>query len=152
MFGNSALNKMIRDGTISKCERIIVEWGHAVSVCVLGDPAYSFLPFLMNKFLKGEKNSSERSSSAGMVIDCAFGRLKVRFGCLRKEIDINSKELPAIIHSCFTLDNFCEIRQETVNQDDVLIAPNYDVEFKPEVNNNETGDKRIRNIFVKYFE
>ena len=87
-----------------------------------------------------------------MVIDCTFGRLKVRFDCLRREIDINSKELPAIIHSCFTLDNFCEIRQETVNQDDMLVAPNCDVEFQPEINNNKAGGERIRNIFVKYFE
>ena len=102
---------MTRDGTISKCERIIVEGEHAVSVCVLGNPAFPLLPFLMKEFSKGGKNSGERSSSARMVIECVFGQLKVRVGCLRREIDINSKELPAIIHSCFTLDNFCEIRQ-----------------------------------------
>ena len=45
-----------------------------------------------------------------------------------------------------------------VNQNDVLVARNYDVEFQPEtdtgyeINNNEAGGKRIRNIFVKYFE
>ena len=87
-----------------------------------------------------------------MVIDCTFGRLKVRFDCLRREIDINSKEIPAISYSCFTLDNFCEIRQETVDLDDVLVAPDYDVEFQPEINNNEAGGIKIRNIFVKYFE
>ena len=93
-----------------------------------------------------------------MVIECAFGRLKARFDCLKREMDINLKELPAVIHSCFILHNFCEIRQEAVNQNDVLVARNYDVEFQPEtdtgykINNNEAGGKRIRNIFVKYFE
>ena len=85
-------------------------------------------------------------------------RLKARFGCLRREMDINLKELPAVIHSCFILHNVCEIRQEAVNQNDVLVAGNCDVEFQAkidtgyEINNNEAGGKRIRNIFVKYLE
>ena len=44
-------------------------------------------------------------------------------------MDINLQELPAIIHSCFIRHNFCEIRQKAVNQNDVLVARNYDVEF-----------------------
>ena len=73
-------------------------------------------------------------------------------------MDINLKELLAVIHSCFILHNFCEIRQEAVNQNDVLVAWNYDVGFQPEtdtwyeINNSEAGGKRIRNIFVKYSE
>ena len=77
MFGNSALNGMFRDGTIPKCERIIVEGEPAIPVCILGDPAYPLLPFLMKEFSKGGKNSSERFfgqrlSSARMVIECAL--------------------------------------------------------------------------------
>ena len=93
-----------------------------------------------------------------MVIECTFGRLKARFGCLRREMDINLKDFPAVIHSCFILQNFCEIRQEAINQNDALVARNNDVEFQPktdtgcEINNNKVGGKRIRNIFVKYFE
>ena len=85
-----------------------------------------------------------------MVIECAFGRLKACFGCLRKEMEINLKELPAVIHSCFILHNFCEIRQEAVNQNDVLVARNYDVEFQLEtdtgyeINNNEAGGKNLK--------
>ena len=84
MFGNSALNGMFRDGTIPKCERIIVEGEPAVPVCILGDPAYLLLPFLMKEFSKEGKNSSElffgkRFSSARVVIEYAFGRLKAWF-------------------------------------------------------------------------
>ena len=73
-------------------------------------------------------------------------------------MDINLKKIPVVIHSCFILHNFCEIRQEAVNQNDVLVARNYDVEFQHEtdtgyeINNNEAGGKRIRNIFVKCSE
>ena len=83
----------------------------------------------MKKFSKGEKNSSkssfaQRLCSARVVIKGIFGRLKVRFGCLRREMDINLKELHVVIHSCFILHNFCEIRQEAVNQNNVLVARN----------------------------
>ena len=117
----------------------------------------------MKEFSKGGKNPrerffSKRLSSARMVIECEFGRLKARFGCLRREMDINLKGLPAVVHLCFILRNFYEIRQEVVNQNDVLVARNYDVEFQSEtdtgyeIHNNEAGGKRIRNIFVKYSE
>ena len=73
-------------------------------------------------------------------------------------MDTNLKELPVVIHSCFILLNFCEIRQEAVNQNDVLVARNYDVEFQPErdiwyeINNNKARGKRSRNIFAKCSE
>ena len=85
-----------------------------------------------------------------MVIERAFGRLKARFSCLRRKMEINLKELPAVIHSCFVLHNFCEIRQEAVNQNDLLVARNYDVEFQREtdtgyeINNNEAGGKNFK--------
>ena len=154
---------MFRNGTIPKCKRIIVEGEPAVLVCILRDIVYPLLPILMKEFSKGGKNSSERFfgqhlPSARMVIKCVFGRLKAWFGCIRREMDINLKELPAVIHLCFVLHNFCEIRQKAVNENNVPVVWNYDVEFHPEtgkgyeINNNETGGKRIRNIFVKYFE
>ena len=55
---NSALNGMFRDGTIPKCERIIVEGEPAVPVCILGDPAYPLLPRLIKEFSKQGKNSN----------------------------------------------------------------------------------------------
>ena len=54
-------------------------------------------------------------------------------------MDINLKDLPAVIHSCFILPNFCEIRQEAVNQNDVLFQPETDTGCK--ISNNEAGGK-----------
>ena len=55
-------------------------------ICLLGEPAYPLLPFLMKGFAGSGRCENEhffgyRLSSARMVIECAFGRLKARFGC-----------------------------------------------------------------------
>ena len=163
MFGNSALNGMVRDGTIPKYERIIVEGESARPECILADPAYPLTTVFDEGIFERGKNSSERFFgqrlfSERVVIKGTFGRLKARFGCLRRKMDINLKQFAVVIHSCFILHNFCETRQEAVNQNNVLFARNYDVEFQPEtdtryeINNNEAGGKRIRNIFAKYSE
>lgn len=163
MFANSSLNQKLRDGIIPSCPRVIVENEDPVPVCILGDPAYPLLPFVMKEFAEGGKDAQEqffgyRLSSARMVVECAFGRLKARFGCLRREMDVNLDDLPAVIHTCFILHNFCERNNETVGQQMVDQAIQYDVEFQRQrqpgqnIGPNETAGKRIRRIYVKYFE
>ena len=56
----------------------------------------------MKEFSNVGKNIEEqlfgyRPSSGRMVIVCAFGRLKARFGCLKRNMDINLKDLPSVI-------------------------------------------------------
>ena len=92
-----------------------------------------------------------------MVIECAFERLKARFGCLKRDMDINLDDLTYVIHSCFILYNFCEIHKEQINPQYVTAALKYDSEFQPpthsryKINNKEGNGKKIRNIYVKYF-
>lgn len=44
-----------------------------------------------------------------MVIECAFGRLKARFGALGRAMVINIDEFPYVLYTCFVLDTFCEL-------------------------------------------
>ena len=109
----------------------------------------------MKEFANGGKDESEEffgfhMPTVRMVIESAFGSLKAHFGCLRREMDINIRELPDLINSCFVLNNFCEERKEPLNQKHIDIALNYDKEFQPptdisyKVSNIKTRGKAIR--------
>ena len=47
-----------------------------------------------------------------MVVECAFGRFKGRFGNLKKDIGTDLKTALNIIYACFVLHNFCEMEKE----------------------------------------
>ena len=117
----------------------------------------------MKEYANGGKTTSKhffsyRLSSFRMVIECAFGRLKARVGCIRRNMDINMKDLPAVIQACFILHNFCELNGKTVNQGLVLQAQQSDSDFQPPLttgyssNTNESNGKKIQKVFTSYFE
>ena len=164
IFANSILNTGLRDKLIPNCPEIIVEEEDAVAICILGDPAYPLLSYLMKEFPAGGSNMSEqffgyRLSWARMTIECAFGRLKGRFGALCRPMDINLNSLPTVIHSCFVLRNICEINQERVNDGLIQTTIVADRQHQPQTvanrcnrGNNETAGKKVREVFVKYFD
>ena len=122
MFYNSRLNEMLQNDTIAPLYTTLVPGTVPVPVCFLGDPAYPLLPRVMKEFPGGGNTVKEqffgyRLSSARMVIECAFGRLKGRCGTLRRGMDINIDDLPHVIYACFVLHNFCEINKELLAQE-----------------------------------
>ena len=156
---------MLKDGTIPECFKVIVDGDDPVPVCILGDPAYPLLGYLMKKFCSGgttpeEEFFSYRLSSARMVVECAFGCLKGRFGILRKDIDTVLKTTLDIIYTCFFPQNFCEMNKEqllddvdstAIHNNNNMHQPTQDYCYSRGTGNYIKG-KKHRKIFVKYFE
>ena len=122
----------------------------------------------MKEFANGGTTPEEQFfgyclSSAKLVIECAFGCVKARFGCLRSDIDINFDDLSYVIQSCFALHNFCEINKEVIKPRYLEAAKKFDLDFQSAtavnntqitgsaVNNKELHGKKIRNVNVTYF-
>ena len=96
IFTKSSLNSLIKNQLILSCPLswVIINGEPKVLVCLLGDPAYPSITLIMKEFINGGKSLEEQFfgyclSSPRMVIECAFGRLKARFGYLRRDMDIH---------------------------------------------------------------
>lgn len=93
-----------------------------------------------------------------MVIECAFGRLKARFGALKRAMDINIHELPFVIYACFVLHNYCEASKDKVDDSHVTEAIQHDKDnqpdSEPEVRRNSLTNegKRVRRVLMQYLD
>ena len=76
--------------------------GVSVPLVILGDAAYPLLPWLMKPYMENastthqQRNYNYRHSRARMIVENAFGRLKGRWRCLLKRIDLHVLNAPNI--------------------------------------------------------
>ena len=120
----------------------------------------------MKEYVNGGATRQEQYFGLNMcstrnVIECSFGRLKARFGALKRAMDISIDDLPYVIYACFVLHNFCEINGESVSDSTVQRAIAYDREFQPErtssryataTGSNENRGKAVRRILTTFFD
>lgn len=162
VFQASALAKALTDGTVPPCPRQLFTDTDPIPVFLLGDPAYPLLSYLMKEFVQGGATQREQyfglvMCKARMIIECAFGRLKARWRCLSRPMDIKQGALPDVILCCFVLHNFCELQREQVGSAEEEAALAYEREHQPQDvglggRTNDTEAKRIRNTIAMYLD
>ena len=111
VFANSSLYQRGQSNTLfPNCKESIA--GKEVSLVLLGDPAYPLLPWLMKPFPNNGRLSREQKtfnyspSKARVVVEHCYGRLKGRWRCLLKRLDVDVSDSPTLITACCVLHIF----------------------------------------------
>ena len=112
VFANSKINENLQTGNIPNTALTVLPGYDAISNYLIGDPAYHLTSYCIKEFTSCSKNEevifNNMLRSARNQVECAFGRLKARWGFLQKKIDLKIETVPKVIYSCFVLHNFCE--------------------------------------------
>ena len=130
--------------------------GIDIPLVILGDPAYPLLFWLMKAFPDNGRLTSQQklfNYHLRVVVEHAYGRLKGRWQCLLKRIDIDVRNVPELITACCTLHNICEVHGDSFNED---WLEGVEVTSEVEVNDvsatqSENGDS-IRRALISYFQ
>ena len=118
VFANSDLYKKAIEGSILNEHSVqISHW--TIPTFLIGDSAYPLLPWLIKPFAhnasltSAQSNFNYRLSSAHIVVENAFGRLKARWRRLQKQNDMAVLNVPHIIQTCCILHNMCKINGDS---------------------------------------
>ena len=112
VFANSSINSKLQNGTLPVTYQSLIPGRTKVGSYLIGDPAYPLTPHCMKEYEKCSTNAqvvfNNMLRSARNPVECAFGRLKARWGFLTRKIDLQLDLVPAAVYACFVLHNFCE--------------------------------------------
>ena len=121
VFANSGINHKLRNNKLPTVYQSIQ--GVKIPNYLIGDPAYPLTPICMKEFESCTSNEqvifNSMLRSARNPIECAFGRLKARWGVLTRKVDLKLETVPSIIYSCFILHNFCEKNKSYIDEDNI---------------------------------
>ena len=97
--------------------------GVRVPPLIVGDSAYALSDWLMKPFTDNgnltleQVNFNKILSMTRVVVENAYGRLKGRFRCIAKRLDLDVETVCLVIAACCVLHNFCEVMGEHFNEE-----------------------------------
>ena len=119
VFANSRLNQKMALGHLPITYQQILPGRMDIPNYLIGDPAYPLVPFCMKEYEKWTKNSevifNNLLRTSRNPVECAFGRLKARWGFLASKVDLKLELVPIVAYACFVLHNYCEVNHGGVD-------------------------------------
>jgi len=99
---------------------------NGVMVCslLIGDSAYSLLPWLVSPYPhscnlnRNQAKFNKILSKSGVIVERAFGKLKCHWRCLLKPLEEKTPKVPHTILTCCSLHNICVLRGDEFEDDD----------------------------------
>ena len=125
VFSNSKIFELGQTGKLvpDRAKTITAASSQKVPLCILGDPAYPLLPWVMKAFpdngrlTRQQKTFNYRLCRARVIVEHTYGRLKGRWRCLRKQLDVDVYRVPELVAACCTLHNICEVHGDGFNDE-----------------------------------
>lgn len=116
--------KNLNSGLLPITHLTVLPGQNAVLNYLIGDPAYPLTQFCLKEYQSCANNGqvifNNMLRSARNPIECAFGRLKARWGFLSRKVDLKFDSIPTVIYSCFVLHNYCERNKgDLLDQDEI---------------------------------
>lgn len=165
VLANSSINhKMKTAQKLPKTFITLVSGYEAIPNYLIVDPAYPLTPFCMKEYQTCVTNEevvfNNMLRSARNQVECAFGRLKVRWGFLTRKVDLKLEMVPTVAYSCFVLHNYCEIKGSCLDDEEVraqILRHQTEEESLPNVPDPvyscETSEgEYVRTVLTKYIQ
>ena len=159
VFANSSL---FRRG---EAQTLFPDWKERIDdidvpLVMLGDPAYPLLSWLMKAFqdngslTRSEKRFNYRLSKTRVVVEHTYGRLKRRWRCLLKRLDVSTDSVPGLVGACCVLHNMCEMQGDNFDQEWMEGTGAQENTHSPNtsaMSHSEPSAVLIRKAFMAYF-
>ena len=165
VFANSAISKNLRDNLLPITYSTLLPGQDPIPNYLIGDPAYSLTRYSIEECQSCSRNSevifNNLLRNARNQVEYSFGRLKARYGFLRRMVDLKLETVPIVIYCCFVLHNICEMRRNCEVDEQEIQAqiqrhkrdegktPNCPGAFYSYIN---SGGQKIREVIKEYFE
>ena len=164
VFANSRVNEKLQNGSLPVTYQQLIPGRTKVGSYLIGDPAYPLTPYCMKEYdsctINAQVVFNNMLRSARNPIECAFGRLKARWGFLTRKVDLKLSLVPTAVYACFVLHNICE--QHMYYLDPELVQNQYYVQQcnqmdaqnipDPVLSGNLEEGSAIRDIITFYIE